>query len=49
MKLAKLDYMGNTESAFLGDAGIKCNKAPMTAALLKDTIRSTMEVTLSQH
>jgi hypothetical protein len=49
MKLAKLDYMGKIESAFLADAGITCNKAPMAAASLKDTIRSTLVVTLSQQ
>ena len=38
MKLAKLDYMGKTGSAFLADAGIICNKVPMTDAMLKDTI-----------
>ena len=41
MKLAKLDYMGKTGSVFLADAGIICNRAPTTAAVLKDTIRST--------
>jgi hypothetical protein len=41
MKLGKLNYMGKTGCKFLADTGIICNKAPMIAAFLKDTIRST--------